>query len=155
MKEGETRIYQPPGFVPGRILNPVVALLTKAGVLPAASQMLTVRGRASGERCSQPVNLLEHRGGHYLVAPRGETHWVRNLRAAGEGELRHGRRARHFTATEIPAADRPPMIRAYLERWASVTKANFGADADANASEQELRRIAPQHPVFRVEFATA
>src|SRR5437899_357366 len=88
------------------------------GVLPT----LAVRGRRSGQWRSVPVNLLEMDGTTYLVAPRGETEWVRNLRAAGAGELRRRGKAAAFTATELPDADKQPLLHAYLDRWGGQVK---------------------------------
>ena len=62
----------------------------------------------------RPVNVLSHAGQRYLVAPRGQTQWVRNLRAAGGGELRVGRKVERFTATELPDERKPEVLRAYL-----------------------------------------
>jgi hypothetical protein len=64
-----------------------------------------------------PVNLLEHDGARYLVAPRGETEWLRNLRARGIGELRLGSRVEEFRAIELGDPEKPPILRVYLERW--------------------------------------
>ena len=66
------------------------------------SRVLEVHGRKSGEWRRTPVNPLEFDGDRYIVAPRGETQWVRNLRARGEARLRKGRRTEEFTATELP-----------------------------------------------------
>jgi deazaflavin-dependent oxidoreductase (nitroreductase family) len=87
----------------------------------AGSRVLEVRGRKSGEPRRTPVNLMTFEGGRYLVAPRGHTQWVRNLRAQGEGRLLVGRRAERFSGGVGP-----------------------------EAAEEELRRIAPDHPVFRL-----
>jgi hypothetical protein len=95
------------------------------------------------------VNLLEHQANRYLVAPRGTTQWVRNLRTAGEGELRLGRRVEPFRATEIADADKPDILRTYLRRWRAEVGVFFEG-VDANASDEELLRIAPNHPVFRI-----
>jgi hypothetical protein len=98
------------------------------------------------------VNLLTLEGERYLVAPRGETQWVRNLRAAGDGELRVGRRTEVFRATELADADKVGVLRAYLRRW----KAEVGVFFDGvgpDASDADLRRIAPNHPVFRLTTA--
>lgn len=111
--------------------------------------MLSVRGRNSGEWRSTPVNPLSFDGQRYLVAPRGETQWARNLRASKEGKLTLGRKGEAIHVTEVPDAEKPPLLRAYLQRWAAETKASFGVDA--SASEEELQRIAPEHPVFRIE----
>ena len=95
------------------------------------------------------MNLLEYEGDRYLVAPRGTTQWVRNMRAAGEGELRLGRRVERFEATEIADADKPAILKAYLRRWRAEVGVFFEG-VDANASDDELLRIAPNHPIFRV-----
>jgi deazaflavin-dependent oxidoreductase (nitroreductase family) len=141
--------YVQPG-VADRLFNGAVAALTRLGVSVYGSRVLAVRGRKSGEVRTVPVNLLEHEGTRYLVAPRGETQWVRNLRASREGELRVGRRREPFRASELADADKPPVLRAYLRKWAFEVKVFFeGVGADA--PEAELRRIAPGYPVFRIE----
>lgn len=109
-----------------------------------------MRGRKSGQWRSTPVNLLSFDGKRYLVAPRGETQWVRNLRAAGGGELVLGRRTEAFRAVELSDTEKPPVLRAYLKRW----KAEVGIFFDgvsAGSPEDDLARIAPRHPVFSVE----
>jgi hypothetical protein len=88
-------------------------------------------------------------GARYLVAPRGHTQWVRNLRAAGAGRLLLGRRAEVFTATEIADDDKAPLLRAYLKRWKWEVGAFFGG-VGPDASDDELLRIAPDHPIFRL-----
>ena len=135
--------------------NESVARLTRLGISVYGSRMLYVRGRKTGEWRSQPVNPLTHEGSRYLVAPRGNTQWVRNLRAAGgAGQLRLGRRAEAFRATEIPDDDKPPVLRAYLKRWKWEVGVFFDG-VGPDASDGELRRIAPGYPVFRIEPATA
>jgi hypothetical protein len=74
---------------------------------------------------------------------------VRNLRASGSGRLLVGRRAEEFSAEELPDLDKVPLLRAYLKKWAWETGQFFGG-VGADAPEEELRRIAPDHPVFRV-----
>jgi deazaflavin-dependent oxidoreductase (nitroreductase family) len=132
------------------VFNKSIAALTRAGVSVWGSRELRVRGRTSGEWRTTPVNLLEFEGARYLVAPRGVTQWVRNLRVAGGGELRVGNRVETFTATEIADADKLPVLRAYLKRWKMEVGVFFDG-VDAKSSDDELRRIAPLHPVFRVE----
>ena len=113
--------------------------------------MLYVRGRKTGEWRSQPVNPLTYEGSRYLVAPRGNTQWVRNLRAAGgTGELRLGRRVEAFRATEIADDDKPPVLRAYLKRWKWESGVFFDG-VDATAPDETLRGMAPGYPVFRIE----
>src|SRR5674536_101211 len=87
----ERPIYRRPDWFTFHVFNPAVAALTRAGVSVLGSRVLRVRGRTSGVWRETPVNLLTMDGLHFLVAPRGETQWVRNLRASGGGELRVGR----------------------------------------------------------------
>src|SRR3954464_11109796 len=84
--------YRAPGWFTRNVANRAVAFLTRHGVSIVGSRVLAVRGRTSGEWRTTPVNLLDHDGRRYLVSPRGEGQWVRNLRAVGTGELRGGRR---------------------------------------------------------------
>ena len=132
-----------------RFFNAMVAGLARAGFSLYGTRLLAVRGRKSGDWRTAPVNPLEHNGATYLVAPRGETQWVRNLRASGCGELRLGRRCEAFSATELSDDEKAPVLRAYLRKWEFEVKAFF-AGVGANASDVELRRIAPAHPVFRI-----
>ena len=131
------------------ILNGLVARLTGLGLSMWGSRLLAVRGRRSGEWRTVPVNPLVHDGGRYLVAPRGHTQWVRNLRVAGGGELRLGRRVEAFTATELADADKPPVLREYLRRWKFEVGVFFDG-VDASASDEQLLAIAPGYPVFRL-----
>ncbi|PXY26277.1 nitroreductase family deazaflavin-dependent oxidoreductase [Prauserella flavalba] len=131
------------------VFNRVVQLLTRLGVSLWGSRVLYVRGRKSGELRSTPVNLLTFEGERYLVAPRGHTQWVRNLRVAGEAELRVGRRAEVIRPVELSDDEKPPVIRAYLKKWAWETGAFF-EDITAKTPQDELRRVAPGFPVFRI-----
>ena len=141
--------YQRPGWFTKHVFNPLVAGLTRGGVSLAGSRVLEVRGRKSGEWRRTPVNPLEFEGERFLVAPRGETQWVRNLRASNEGRLRKGLRTEEFTATELADDEKLPVLRAYLQKWAWEVGAFFqGVGADA--PDEELRRIAPRHPIFRI-----
>ncbi len=141
--------YQRPGWFTQRVFNPLIALLTRAGIGVYGSRVLEVPGRSSGVPRRTPVNLLSFEGGDYLVAPRGQTQWVRNLRASGQGRLLIGRRARPFTATELPDDEKVPLLRAYLKRWKWEVGQFFGG-VGPDASDEQLLAIAPDHPVFRV-----
>ncbi len=133
--------------------NDTVGRLTKMGISVYGSRVLCVRGRKSGEWRSTPVNPLRLADGtRYLVAPRGNTQWVRNLRVVGTGELRIGRKAEPFTATEIADDDKPAILRAYLKRWKFEVGVFFDG-VGANAPEDKLREIAPGYPIFRIEPA--
>jgi len=129
------------------VFNNLVALFTRMGISVWGSRVLEVPGRKTGEPPRTPVNLLTYDGQRYLVAPRGHTQWVRNLRASGRGRLLLGRRGEEFTATEVPEDLRPPILRAYLKRWKAEVGVFFGG-VGPDSSDDELRRIAPDHPVF-------
>ncbi|PRX44612.1 deazaflavin-dependent oxidoreductase (nitroreductase family) [Prauserella shujinwangii] len=133
--------------------NAIVRGLTKLGVSVMGTRVLYVRGRKTGEWRETPVNLLPFEGEQYLVAPRGHTQWVRNLRVAGEGRLRVGRRVRTFTAVELPDEEKAPLLREYLRRWAWEVGAFF-ENLDTSSPEEDLRRAAPGFPVFRITYVT-
>ncbi len=144
----EAARYIRPGQV-DKLLAGLVAGLTRAGVSVWGSRVLAVRGRTSGELRTTPVNLLTLDGGRYLVAPRGVTQWVRNIRAAGEGQLRIGRRVEPIRVVELTDDEKPALLRAYLKRWKFEVGVFFDG-VDATASDETLRGIAPGYPVFRV-----
>lgn len=123
--------------------------LTNHGISLFGTRVLRVRGRKSGETRSTLVNVLRLDGQRYLVAPRGQTQWVRNLRAAGEGELALGRRVEPIRAVELADHEKPPLLRAYLERW-GWESSQFFDGVTAKSSDEELLRAAPRHPVFRI-----
>jgi deazaflavin-dependent oxidoreductase (nitroreductase family) len=144
-----TTHYQRPGWFTQHVFNPAVAGLTRLGVSLVGSRVLEVRGRKSGDWRGTPVNPPKYEGEWFIVAPRGETQWVRNLRVSGEGRLRKGRRVEEFTATEVPDDEKVLLLRAYLKKWAWEVGAFFqGVGADA--PDEDLREIAPRHPVFRI-----
>jgi deazaflavin-dependent oxidoreductase (nitroreductase family) len=141
--------YQRPGWFTTHVFNRLVALLTRLGLSVYGSRVLEVKGRRSGEWRQTPVNLLRHEETEYLVAPRGHTQWVKNLRASGEGRLRIGRRIEDFHASELTDADKPAVLRAYLKKW-KVEVGVFFAGVGPDSSDEELLRVAPDHPVFRL-----
>jgi deazaflavin-dependent oxidoreductase (nitroreductase family) len=141
--------FQEPGWFTRHVFNPLVGWLSRRGLSLAGSRVLEVKGRKSGEWRRTPVNPLEFEGSRYLVAPRGNTQWVRNMRASGGGRL-VGRGVEEFTATEVPAEQRPPILRAYLRKWKWEVGAYFeGVGPDS--PEEDLRRIAAERPVFRID----
>ena len=131
------------------IFNSIVARMTKMGISVYGSRVLAVRGRKSGEWRTTPVNPLSLDGQRYLIAPRGNTQWVRNMRVAGGGELRIGRRAERFTATEVPVEERPAILRAYLKKW-KFEVGMFFQGVGPDDPDEKLLAIAPDHPVFRI-----
>jgi deazaflavin-dependent oxidoreductase (nitroreductase family) len=140
--------YQQPGRGT-QVFNSAVASLAKMGISVYGSRVLAVRGRKSGEWRTTPVNPLNLEGERYLVSPRGNTQWVRNMRVAGGGELRVGRRVERFTAAEVPVEDRPRLLRAYLKKW-RFEVGTFFHGVGPDASDEKLLAIAPDHPVFRI-----
>src|ERR1700722_1335568 len=141
--------YRAPGWFTRNVFNRLVALLPRRGSRVLGSRVLAVKGGTSGQGRTTPVNLLTHDGRRYLVAPRGETQWVRNLRAAGTGELRVGKRAESFRGRELGDDEKVPVLRAYLRRWKAEVGIFFeGIGPDS--SDDQIRAIAPKHPSFEV-----
>lgn len=141
--------YKPPDPFTRHVFNPLVAGLTRLGIGVFGSRVLEVRGRTSGQPRRTPVNLLRLDGEEYLVAPRGHTQWVRNIRVTGTGRLLRGRRAQTIAVRELSDAEKPPVLRAYLKRWAFEVGVFFDG-VSARSSDAELLGIAPDHPVFRL-----
>ena len=141
--------YQKPGFFTRHIFNRMVAVATRLGLSMWGSRVLTVCGRKSGEWRSTPVNPLTVDGEHYLVAPRGDTQWARNIRVSGQGVLRLGRKSGTIRVEEVPDDQKPPLLRAYLKKWAWETKTFFGVE-NADVTDEVLAGIAPAHPIFRI-----
>lgn len=143
-----------PGFFTARVVNPLVGFLAgRLGLGLKGAQVLAVPGRKSGEWHRIPVNPLTFAGQRYLVAPRGETEWVRNMRVAGSGELRLGATREPIAITELADAEKPPILRAYVQKW-WFEVARFFEGVTRDASLEELRRIAPGFPVFKIRPAT-
>lgn len=154
--DGRRPRYIQPRTSAGRLLdrlgNATVAALTRAGISLYGSRVLSVRGRVSGEWRSNPVNPLSVGGHRYLVAPRGNTQWVRNLRAAGDGELRSGRKVERFTAVEVPDERKPEILREYLRRW-KFEVGIFFEGVGPDATDERLAGLAPGYPVFEITAA--
>jgi deazaflavin-dependent oxidoreductase (nitroreductase family) len=120
-----------------RVIGNRMARLFARSVL----SMLAVPGRRTGQWHRTPVAVLEHEGERYLIAPRGRTDWSRNLAAAGSGRLTRKRRTEEFDAVDVPPAERPPLIAAYLEK--------FGKFPTVAETFQQLPDPA-DHPTFRI-----
>jgi deazaflavin-dependent oxidoreductase (nitroreductase family) len=139
--------YLAPGWFTQKVFNRLVAWSTRHGVSVFGSRILAVRGRRSGEWHQTPVNPLTFGDRQYLVSPRGTTQWVRNLRAAGGGELRVGRRLVELRATELSDDDKAEVLRAYLTRWKWEVGQLFDG-VGPNATHDELVAAGSKHPVF-------
>jgi deazaflavin-dependent oxidoreductase (nitroreductase family) len=143
------RRYIKPDWFTRNIFNPLVAWLTQRGISVYGSRVLAVRGRKSGAWRTVPVNLLEYQGERYLVAPRGVTEWVKNIRQSGTAELRVGAKREPIEVTELPDSEKLDLLRHYLRKWAWETGAFFDG-VGASAPDSEIQRIAPNHPIFRI-----
>jgi deazaflavin-dependent oxidoreductase (nitroreductase family) len=141
--------YIRPDWFTQHVFNPFVHWLTGLGLSVYGSRTLAVRGRKSGAWRTNPVNLLEFRGQRYLVAPRGVTDWVRNIRVNGEGELRLGSRREPIKVTELADAEKPELLRAYLRKW-KWEVGQFFEGVGPDASDEAIRGAAPKHPIFRI-----
>ncbi len=126
------RAYVPPRLFMRRVVNPITRWL--------GGPTLTVRGRRTGRPIRTPIPTLDVGAARYLVAGGGETHWVRNLRAAGQGELRRGRTREAIRAIEIDGDEHDRVVTAYREHMGWRAREFFEALPDP-----------ADHPVFRVE----
>ena len=130
------------------VFNRAVGWLADHGVGLAGARTLTVVGRTSGEARSTPVNPFTVDGDTYLLSPRGNTQWSRNLRAAGECDLRRGRSAVSYVATEVPDANKPALLRPYLKRWGWEVSAWLPSAVSHTTTDEELLAVAPYIPAF-------
>ncbi|MCX4733832.1 nitroreductase/quinone reductase family protein [Streptomyces sp. NBC_01363] len=131
-------------------MNSIVGRLARHGVSLFGSAEMSVRGRKSGQMQRVPVNPHTHEGAQYLVSARGHSQWVRNMRVAGGGDLRVGRKIRTFTAVEIADDEQKALIiRTYLERWGWEVNEYFKG-ITVKSSDAELLAACPDHPVFRI-----
>ncbi len=147
------RHYRKPGWLTKHVFNWMVALATRAGISVWGSRVLEVRGRKTGLARTTPVNLLSLGDRQYLVSPRGESEWVRNVRADdGKLDLLVGSKRQHYVGREVPDADKVNVLRGYLRRW----KAEVGVFFDGvgpDSTDDQIRGIAHKHPVFQLEKA--
>ncbi|MGP9022257.1 nitroreductase family deazaflavin-dependent oxidoreductase [Streptomyces sp. BR1] len=130
-------------------MNSAIGWLARHGLSLAGTAELSVRGRKSGKMQRVPVNPHTYEGAQYLISARGHSQWVRNMRAAGGGELRVGRKVRAFTAVEMSDSEKTAVLRTYLERWGWEVNQYFQG-VTAKSSDDELLAAAPDHPVFRI-----
>jgi deazaflavin-dependent oxidoreductase (nitroreductase family) len=148
--------YRRPGWFTRNVANRIMIDMTRMGVSVRGSRILETRGRKSGLPRRTPVNLLQLDDHDYLVAPRGETEWVRNVRADdGRITLVLGRKRQNYQGTEV--VDDPvkvPLLREYLKRWKSETGVFFDG-VGPDSSDEEIAAIANRHPVFQLSQGQA
>lgn len=145
-----TVYHRPSGIV--KLMNGFIGFLASNGLIPRDTVTLEVKGRRSGQTRSTAVTWVEHGGQRYLVAPRGNTEWARNVIAAGGQAAIRRRKRENVKLEEIAPEQRPPIIQSYLKKTAMVTKREFGIEPDAPI--EEFQKIAGRHPVFRITAAT-
>jgi deazaflavin-dependent oxidoreductase (nitroreductase family) len=130
------------------LFNRAVGTLVRLGVGPPYMRVLEVRGRKSGKQYSLPVNVLAEEGTLYLVAPRGYTQWVRNAEASGEITLRRGARVERYRLPPLSDAEKPPILKAYLDRFRREVQRYFPVPADSPA--ERFAPLAPRYPVYEL-----
>lgn len=128
--------------------NRVMGFLAGLGIGPSFIYLLQVRGRKSGRIHSAPVNLMGMGGKRFLVAPRGRTQWVRNAEAAGEITLKRGRSRQNYRLIPIAEAEKPEILKTYLDRYASAVQRFFPIPAGSELDK--FREIAANYPVFEL-----
>jgi deazaflavin-dependent oxidoreductase (nitroreductase family) len=141
--------YRAPGWMIRNVVNKQTALMVRLGISVRGARVIAVRGRTSGQWRATPVSMLRHDGRRYVVSPRGETQWVRNLRAAGTGELRLGRRAEPFRGRDLAGDEHVAVLRAYMRKWRMETGIFFEG-VGARATDEQIGAIAGRHPVFEI-----
>ncbi|OBK36436.1 hypothetical protein A5658_00615 [Mycobacterium sp. 1245111.1] len=141
-----TARYDEPNGV-AKAANAVIRWLAEAGISIAGTRALRVRGRKTGRTRKVVVNVLAVGDVDYLVSPRGNTQWARNVRAAGAVEMGPGWRRRTLRATEVHDAAKPELLRRYLDRWYWEVKGHI-AGLTPDSSDDQVRAAAPSIPVF-------
>jgi deazaflavin-dependent oxidoreductase (nitroreductase family) len=131
-----------------RAFNRFFGFLVGLGVGLKHNYLLQVRGRKSGKLYSTPIDLLEFEGKRFLVAARGRTQWVRNAEAAGEVTLKKGGFLQSFRLRAIPDADKPALLKAYLDRFKTTVQQYFPVPAGSDV--QTFESIAANYPVFEL-----
>lgn len=134
-----------------RIFNRAFGFLVGLGLAPRNFYLLEVRGRKSGKIYRTPIDLLDFQGKQYLVAPRGRTQWVRNAEAAGEIVLKRGNHRRTFRLRPIGVAERPPYLKAYLDRFKVQVQRYF--PIPAGSPPEAFAAVAEDYPVFELMAA--
>jgi deazaflavin-dependent oxidoreductase (nitroreductase family) len=131
-----------------RFFNRLMGQALRLGFAPGYMRLLEVRGRKSGKLFTTPVNVLDFQGKRWLIAARGETAWARNARAAGRIVLRRGANTESLTIRELADADKPEVIKAFVDRFKSQVQRFF--DVPAGSPADAFRATASRTPVFEL-----
>jgi deazaflavin-dependent oxidoreductase (nitroreductase family) len=131
-----------------RLLNRAIGALVRLGIGPPHMRVLEVRGRKSGKLYALPVDLLSDQGRLYLVAPRGYTQWVRNAEVSEEVTLRRGARVAHYRLRALSDAEKPAILKAYLDRFRREVQRYFPVPADSPV--ERFGPLAPRYPAYEL-----
>ena len=145
---GNDRSYLRPGAIE-RIFGRVLVSLVWIGLIRGHFYVLEVRGRRSGKTISLPVDLLDLEGQRYLFCARGNSNWARNARTAGEVMLVRAMRRRRYAVRELPPSMRPPVLKAYLDRFASEVQRFF--PTPKGSAVESFNGLASRYPVFELQ----
>src|SRR6516225_11241503 len=140
--------YMRPGVVE-RSFGRMLRYLVWIGLVRGHFYVLEVRGRKSGKTISLPVDLLELERRRYLVCACGDSNWVRNARTAGEVVLVRAMRRHRYAVRELLPGMCPPVLNAYLDRFASEVQRFF--PVPKGSAVEAFNDIAPRYPVFELQ----
>jgi hypothetical protein len=140
--------YLRPGAVE-RIFGRVLTFFVRIGLVRGHFYVLQVRGRKSGRTLTLPVDPIEFEGRGYLVCARGNSNWVRNARSTGEVALVRAMRRRRFAVRELPPSLRPPVLGAYLDRYATEVQRFF--PVPKGSPVEAFNDLALRYPVFELQ----
>jgi deazaflavin-dependent oxidoreductase (nitroreductase family) len=143
-----TKYEKPSGSV--KFMNSIIGFFADKGLTPGRLVTLETKGRKTGNAHVVPVAIVTVDGKEYLVAPRGNTEWVRNVNANGVATIHHGK-DRPVRLEDVPVDQRAPIIQKYIGENASATKKYFGVDPKDPI--EDFQRIAPDHPTFSIHDA--
>jgi deazaflavin-dependent oxidoreductase (nitroreductase family) len=131
-----------------RLLNAIFGWLVGLGLGLGHNYLLQVSGRRTGRIYRTPVNVLMAEGRRWLVAPRGRTQWVRNVEVSGTAVLKRGRSFERVRLRAVADADKPPILKAYLDRFPTTVQRYF--PVTAGSPPQAFASVAARYPVFEI-----
>jgi deazaflavin-dependent oxidoreductase (nitroreductase family) len=131
-----------------RIVNRSYGWITSIGFGLPNSYLLQVAGRKTGKIRSVPVNVLSYNGKLFLVATRGHTQWSRNALANRNVTLKRGTLRTEFRLRVVLDAEKPKILKAYVNRFHRMAGRFFPLSARAPSSA--FAPIAARYPVFEL-----
>ena len=139
-----------------RYSNPLTRAFLRIGMPIGPNVLLTVRGRTSGRPRSVAVAVAELDGRRWVIGAYGDVQWVRNLRAAAEGDVRlHGRTV-HVRARELGRDEAEAFyaetLPAFIARLPWLGRRFLGVLFGSVAPEvlRDPARAAVTRPVFEL-----